>query len=381
MLELSEDQKLLVDSLEAFTRKGLAPHIGEYVERHEFPTELVKAFLEPGFMGTSYDTNYDGAGMGASGAALVCEILARTEPGFAAIFLCNSAPMTTIDWFGSHELKERWLRPLCRGEIIASFGVSETHGGSDVANIKTKAERDGDEYVLNGAKVFSTNAGTPLHGLSTIVAITNPDLGPKGLSTFVVPVGTPGFAIGKPSHKIGWRIAPSVELFFDNCRIPAENLIGNEGDGLKQILSTLSIGRILVAATALGLARKAIDLSKQFGANRKVFGKCILEHQGLAFPLAEILTDIFAAELMIRQCSKLVDESRPFRNETSMVKLFATELALRAANKAIQVHGGYGIFQEYEVSGLLGEAKTLHLVEGTSEIQKLVIARELLDSV
>lgn len=381
MFELNEDEKMLVDTVESFARKELAERIRGYVERHEFPTDLVKEFLALGFMGTAYDPDYDGAGMGVSGAALICEILARVEPGFSAIFLCNSAPMTAIDRYGSNELKKKWLGPLCRGEMIASFGVTETHGGSDVANIKTRAVRDGDEYVLNGSKIFSTNAGTPLHGLSTVIAVTDPVLSPnKRLSTFVVPVGTPGFSVGKPSHKIGWKIAPSVELFFDDCRIPAENIIGNEGDGLKQILTTLSVGRILVAANALGLSRKAIDLSKEYGASRKLFGKSILEHQGISFSLAEIMTDIYAAELMVRHTSKLVDEGKPFRNETSMVKLFASEMALRAADKAIQVHGGYGIFHEYEVSGLLGEAKTLHLVEGTSEMQKLVIARDLLSS-
>jgi alkylation response protein AidB-like acyl-CoA dehydrogenase len=285
--------------------------------------------------------------------------------------------MTVLARFGSDRIKQQWLGPLCRGETLASFGVTEPHGGSDVAQIKTIAREDGDDFVLDGSKVFSTNAGTPLHGLTTVVAVTDPDKGPKGLSTFAVPVGTPGFSIGRPGRKIGWRIAPSCELFFDGCRLPKSAMIGNRGDGLKQILTTLGIGRVLVAATALGLARKATRLAIDYGSNRKLFGQDILQNQGLSFPLADILTKCYAAELMIQDAAKLVDEGRSFRGETSMVKLFASEMAVEAATLAIQIHGGYGVFEEYDVSGLLGEAKVLTLVEGTSEIQRLVIARDL----
>jgi alkylation response protein AidB-like acyl-CoA dehydrogenase len=248
-----------------------------------------------------------------------------------------------------------------------------------VVQIKTRAREDGNDYVIDGSKVFSTNAGTPLHGVTTVVAVTDPDKGPKGLSTFAVPVGTPGFSIGKPGRKIGWRIAPSCELFFDGCRVPKSAMVGNRGDGLKQILTTLAIGRVLVAATALGLTRKATRLAIGYGSNRKLFGNSVLQNQGLSFPLADILTKCYAAELMIRDAAKLIDLGQPFKGETSMTKLFATEMAVEAATLAIQVHGGYGVFEEYDVSGLLGEAKVLTLVEGTSEIQRLVIARDLLE--
>jgi len=377
LLNLSEDERQLSSSVSAFVEKTLRPSIGKFALDHEFPTDLVRAFCRLGFMGTAYDPAHRGGGFGTRGAALVCELLAHCEPSFAAIFLCNSAPMSVIARYGSHEVKKRFLAPLCAGEFIASFGVTEPHGGSDVAQIKTRAVADGEHFVINGSKVFSTNAGTPLHGLSTVIAMTDPDKGPKGLSTFVIPVGTPGFTIGKAGHKIGWRLADSVELFFSDCRVPATCMIGNRGDGLKQILSTLSIGRILVAAAALGLTRRAVDLSKSYGQTRHLFGRSILENQGLAFPLADILTKIHASELMVRNAAWRVDNDLPFRAETSMVKLFASEMAMEAANLAIQVHGGYGVFHEYEVAGLLGEAKVLSLVEGTSEIQRMVIAREL----
>lgn len=377
LLDLSDDETLLKSSLEAFAHQVLAPRIKPFVDRHEFPTELVKEFLALGFMGTAYEEAYDGGGMGTRGAAIVAETLARAEPGFAAIYLCNSAPMTVISRYGAPEQKEKWLAPLCRGEMVASFGVTEPHGGSDVAATRTRAVEDGDHFVLTGAKIFSTNGGTPLHGLSTIIAVTDPEKGAKGLSTFVVPVGTPGFRVGKAGRKIGWRIADSVELYLDECRIPKANMVGNRGDGLKQILTTLSIGRILVAATGLGLSRKAVDLARAYAAERKVGGAPILTHQGVAFPLADALTKIHAAELMVRNAAAISDAGRPFRTETSMVKLFASEMASEIADIAIQVHGGYGVFEEYDVSGLLGEAKVLRIVEGTSEVQRLIIAREL----
>lgn len=378
LLDLSDDERLLRDSVAAFAAKSLQPQIRPYVARHEFPTDLVKSFCGLGLMGTSYDPAYDGSGLGTKGAAIVAETLAMTEPGFAAIFLCNSAPMTVIARYGSELLKQEWLAKLCRGDMIASFGVSEPGGGSDVASIQTRAIEDGDHFVLKGSKIFSTNAGTPLHGLSTVIAATDPERGPKGLSTFVVPVGTPGFTVGKAGHKVGWRIADSVELYFDNCRIPKSHMVGTRGDGLRQILTTLSIGRILVGATALGLARKALNLAKAYGAQRKVGGKPIFENQGLTFPAADVMTKIHAAELMIRNAACLADAERPFRSETSMAKLFASELATEAVDLAVQIHGGYGVFDEFEISGLWGEAKVLQIVEGTSEVQRMVIARELM---
>jgi alkylation response protein AidB-like acyl-CoA dehydrogenase len=377
LLDLDQDETMLRDGLQKFAEGSLRPKIKPFADEHKFPAELVREFLALGFMGTAYDPDFGGSGLGTRGAAIVAEQLARVEPGFAAIYLCNSAPMTTIARYGSDDIKRKWLEPLCRGDFIASFGVTETNGGSDVASVKMRAVEDGDHFVLSGAKVFSTNAGTPLHGLSTFVAVTDPERGPRGLSTFVVPVGTPGFTVGKPGRKIGWRIADSVELFLDECRIPKTNMIGNRGDGLKQILTTLSIGRILVAATALGLARKAIDLAKAYGGARKVGGVPVFNHQGLTFPLADALTNIHAAELMVRNASCLADSDRPFRLETSMTKLFATEMAGEAADIALQIHGGYGAFEEYDVSSLPGEARVLRILEGTSEIQRVVISREL----
>ncbi len=361
-----------------FARERLAPAIGMHLEEHTFPAELVAELGALGLFGTAYGPEFGGAGLGVRGAALVAEELARVEPSFAAIYVCHSAPATLLDRYASSDLKNAWLRPANEGRFIGSFGVTEPHGGSDIANIRTRAVEDGDDFLLIGSKVFSTNAGTPPHAFTTVVAVTDPHLGAKGLSSFVVPVGAPGFTFGRRKPKIGWRAADSVELFLDEVRVPRSNLIGRRGDGLKQVLTVLSIGRILVAAIGLGLARKAVDLSREYGRERQLFGASILAHQGLAFPMADILTEIHAAELMIAHAARLVDEGQPFRIETSMTKLFASQLAVKAALQAIQVHGGYGVFDEYPVAGLLGEAKVLEIVEGTSEMQRMVIARELL---
>jgi len=378
-MDHTEDESLLIEAVNRFARQELAPVMTKHLAEHAYPESLVRAFGELGYMGTAYESEYGGGGLGTRGAVLVAEALARVEPSFAAIFLCHSAPCTLISRYGSPAQKRDWLQPSNAGRMVASFGVTESHGGSDVANIRTTAKREGDYFVLNGMKLFSTNAGTPNHGFSTVVAVTDPDQKSKGLSSFIVPVGTPGFTVGRRAKKIGWRFADSVELYFDNVRIPAHYLVGEQGDGLKQILTVLSMGRILVAATALGLARRAMDLVKAYGRERRVFGQSILAHQGLAFPLADILTKIHATALMVRHAACLIDANRPFRNETSMAKLFASELAVAAALKAIQVHGAYGVFEDYPVSGLLGEAKVLEIVEGTSEIQRMVIARELLE--
>ena len=293
----------------------------------------MREFGALGFMGTAYDPTFDGAGLGTSGAAIVAETLARVEPGFAAIYLCNSAPMTVLARYGSDELKHEWLAKLCRGETLSSFGVTEPSGGSDVANIRMRANEDGDDFVLTGSKIFSTNAGTPLHGVSTIIAVTDPDRGAKGLSTFLVPVGTPGFSVGRPGKKIGWRIADLVELFLDHCRVPKRFMIGQRGDGLRQILTTLSIGRILVAATALGLARKAIDLARAYGANRTVWGQTDFRQPGGDLPARRHADQNSCGGTHGPNAALLTDAERPFRTETSMVKLFASELASEAATR------------------------------------------------
>ncbi len=375
--ELTDEERLLEETVRAFAEREIAPRIGPFVERQEFPTELVRQMASLGLLGIPFDPAYDGGGAGMRGLVVALEALARVEPGVAAIVMCHAAPMTVLAEFGSEAQKRRWLAPMCRGEIIGSFGITEEHGGSNVAGVRTRATPtpEGEGLVLRGGKVFSTNAGTPLHGLSVVLAVTHPDRPERAHSCFVVPVGTPGFSVGGLVPKIGWRLADSRELIFDDCRLPADHMVGVRGEGLKQMLVTVSYGRIAVAACAVGLAQRALDLALAYGKSRRPFGQPILEHQGVAFPLADLATQLHAARLMTRHAASLADAGRPFRLEASMAKLFASEVAMAAAHRAIQVHGAYGVTHEYPVSWLLGEAKVLEIVEGTSEIQRLLIAR------
>jgi alkylation response protein AidB-like acyl-CoA dehydrogenase len=376
VLPLTDDERAIADGLDRFIGNALAPAIGAFVDRHAFPTELVREFLALGFMGAAFPEADGGAGLGVRGGAMVVERLARCEPGFAAIVLCNAASMGVLARFGRPEQRARWLGPLIRGEMLSSFGVTEPHGGSDAAAARTRAEWTGREWVLNGAKVFSTNAGTPLHGLSLVLAQTDAGGGARGLSTFVVPAGTPGFAVGAARPKIGWRIAPSVELFLSDVRLPPENLVGERGDGLRQVLTALASGRILVAACGLGLAAKAIGAAAAYARGRMVFGRPVIDNQVAGFRLADLSARALAAALAIRHAADRVDAGEAARVETSAAKLLASELAVDAALAAVHLHGGYGVFHEYDVSGLIGEAKVLEIVEGTSEMQRLVIARE-----
>ncbi len=375
-LPLTEDERAVAEALDRFIAGSLATAIGPYVANHAFPEPIVREFLSLGLIGVAFPEAQGGAGLGVRGGALVVERLAQCDPGFAAIVLCNSASMSVLSRFAAPEQQARWLAPMIRGEILSSFGVSEPQGGSDPASTRTRAEWTGSEWVLNGAKVFSTNAGTSLHGLSLILAQTDPAAGARGLSTFVVPAGTPGFTVAPPRDKIGWRVAPTVELYFDDVRLAADSLVGRRGDGLKQVLVALAAGRILVAACALGLTRKALAAGADYARERILQGRSVLSNQAASFRLADLGARCLSAALLTRHAADLVDAGHPARAETSAAKLLASELAVDAALAAVHLHGAYGVFQEQEVSGLIGEAKVLEIVEGVSEVQRMVMARE-----
>lgn len=375
-LPLTDDEQALAAALDRFVEGTLAPTIDRHVRDHSFPETIVREFLSLGFMGAAFDEDNGGAGLGVRGGALVVERLARCDPGFAAIVLCNSASMSVLARFANGDQKARFLSPLITGEMISSFGVSEPQGGSDPSATRTRAERRGTDFVINGAKVFSTNAGTELHGLSLVLAQTDAAAGPRGLSTFVVPKGTPGFTIARPRDKIGWRVAPTVELFFDDVRVPADHLVGKPGDGLKQVLVALAAGRVLVAACALGLTRKALETAGRYAGARELRGKAVLSNQSVGFRLADLGARLLSASLLTRHAAELLDAGLPARAEASAAKLIASEMAVDAALAAIHLHGAYGIFEEHEASRLIGEAKVLEIAEGVSEVQRLLLLRE-----
>lgn len=375
--DLSDEQVLLQRTVREFAQARIAPTIREHLERETFPREIVRGLAELGVFGLPYPEASGGGGAGLLTFALVVEEIARASPSVAAIVLANSAPATLIALSGTEEQKRRWLVPLARGERLGAIALTEPSGGSDTAAVRTRARAADGGWVLDGGKTFITNAGTELSGLAVVAAATEADEARDRLSAFIVPTDTPGFVTGRKLEKIGWRAASTCELFFEACRLPAEALLGARGTGQRQMLVSLTYGRVLVAATAVGLAQACYDHACRYAAERTAFGRSIGGFQGVSFKLVDLAVQLEAARLLTHKAAARSDAGRPFRAEASMAKLFASEVALEAARQAIQVHGAYGISREHPVSWLLGEAKVLEIVEGTSEIQRLLLARLL----
>jgi butyryl-CoA dehydrogenase len=370
---LTPEQELLRSTVRAFADREIAPRIAEYVEADAFPEPIVRGLADLGVFGLPFREADGGSGAGMLGFVLALEEIARVDVSVAAILFAHSSPATFLSVYGSAEQRERWLRPLAEGRILGAIGLTEPSGGSDAGAVRaTAVPAPGGGWVLNGSKTFITNTGTPMAGMAVIVA-RNAD----GLSSFVVPDGTPGYRVGRPLHKIGWRAATTCEVFLEDCCVPSEHLIGAPGDGLRQALTAITYGRVCVGAIATGLARGAWEQALAYGKIRQTFGRPVSDRQIVSFGLADLATRIDAARLLTWRAAALADAGRPFRAEASMAKLFGTEVGLRAAELAIQVHGAYGVSREYPVAKMLGDAKVLEIIEGTSEIQKLLLARLL----
>lgn len=370
--DLSEDQKLLQESVRRYCREQIAPVIADHLERDELPLNVIRGLASLGVFGLPYPYEFGGGGAGMTGFALALEEIAAVSPSIAAIVFAHTSPTTLIYLNGTEAQKRRWLEPMAEGRFLGAIGMTEPSGGSDVAALRTRADPDGDGWILNGSKTFITNAGTALSGVAVVAART-----PRGLSSFIVPADAPGFEVGRHLRKIGWRAAETCEVFMNGCRLPSDALLGKEGDGHRQVLTAVTYGRICVGAIAVGLARACFELATAYAKERKAFGRPIGQQQGVAFKLVDIAVAVDAARLLTLRAAFLADEGRPFRTEASMAKLFASEAAFAAARDAIQVHGAYGVSREYPVSWLLGEAKVLEIVEGTSEIQRGLLARLL----
>jgi short/branched chain acyl-CoA dehydrogenase len=374
---LSPELAMVRQTTREFALGEIAPVIGDYLEREAFPTTLVRKIAALGVMGLPYPEEYGGSGAGLLAFALAIEELAYVSPSIAAIVFAHSSPATLILLNGTEAQKRHWLIPLARGEILGAIGLTEPVGGSDVVNLKTRAVSSDQGWMLSGSKTFITNTGTELTGVVVAAAVTN-DLEPRRrLSSFIVPADTKGMVTAPPIRKIGWRIATTCDLFFEDCALPAEALLGTEGDGARQMLTAVTYGRVCVGAIALGLARACLDAAKSYASKRQAFGRSIGSFQGIAFPLTDIAVRIEAARLLTYHAASLADSGQPFRVEASMAKLFGSDLAVDAARLAIQVHGAIGISRNSAVSWLLDEAKVLEVVEGTSEIQRLLLARLL----
>jgi len=377
IFKLSEEQELLKKTVRDFAESEIAPKAAEMDEKEEYDMTLWSKMAEMGLTGIPYPDDYDGAGMDNLSYAIAVEELSRVCAS-SGVFV--SAHTSLCAWpiyaFGTEDQKQKFLKPLSSGDKLGAMGLTEPSAGSDASSLKTMAVKEGNEYVLNGTKIFITNG---YHAeIYVIFATTDRSKGTRGISAFIVEKDTPGFTFGKKEHKLGIRASSTYELVFENCRIPAENLLGQEGQGFKMVMMTLDGGRIGIAAQALGIAQGAYEQALGYSKIREQFGKPISANQGLQWMLADMSTQIEAARLLVYKAAYLKDNKQPFSKEAAMAKLFASETAMAVTTKAVQVFGGYGYTREYPVERMMRDAKITEIYEGTSEVQRIVIAANIL---
>jgi butyryl-CoA dehydrogenase len=360
-----------------FAEREIAPVADELERRAEFPHEIIRKAGELGLLGVPYPEEVGGTGLDALAYAITIEELSRVSGSVGIIVSAHtSLGCNPLYLAGTEAQKERFLRPMASGRVIGAYGLTEPGAGSDSRGTKTRARRDGGEWILDGSKRFITNAGVA--GTYIVTALTDREAESGRISAFIVPADAPGFSIGRMEEKMGLHASNTGELLFDGCRIPGENLLGEEGEGDKLFLETLDGGRIGIGAMALGLAQAAYEAASAYAKEREQFGRPIASFQGVAFMIADMATQIDAARLLVYRAAWLKDQGRPYTTEAAMAKLFASEVARQVTNDAIQVHGGYGYVAEYKVERYLRDAKLTEIGEGTSQIQRLVIARNLL---
>jgi len=373
---LTESQIMIRDMARDFARERLAPYAAERDREARLPKEALAEMGSLGFMGMLVPEEWGGAGADHVAYALAVEEIAAGDGAVSTIMTVhNSVGCMPIHYFGSTEQKERFLRPMARGEMLGAFCLTEPQAGSDAAAIQSRARRDGNHYVLSGTKQFITNGSTA--GAAIVFAVTDPARGKKGISAFIVPTDTPGYKVARKEEKLGQRASDSCQIVFEECRLTPDLLLGQEGEGYKIALSNLEGGRIGIAAQALGMARAAYEHALAYAKERQAFGKPIIEHQAVAFRLADMATEIEAARGLVLNAARLRDAGRPCLKEASMAKLFASEMAERVASDAIQIHGGYGYLRDFPVERIYRDVRVTKIYEGTSDIQRLVIAREI----
>jgi alkylation response protein AidB-like acyl-CoA dehydrogenase len=374
---LNEEQQLLKKTVREFAESELGPHAREWDEKQEFPREVFTKLGELGLMGVVWPAEYGGSGMSTLDYAIVIEELSRVDAGVAlSVAAHNSLCSGHIFLAGSDEQKKKFLVPLAKGEKVGCWGLTENSAGSDAGGTRTTALRDGDAWVLNGSKTFITNGR--LADVAVVMAVTDKTRGKKGISAFVVERGTKGFRAGKKEDKLGVRSSDTSELVFEDCRVPVENLLGREGYGFVDTLRILDRGRIGIAAFSLGIAQASLEASMRYAKDRRQFGHAIAEFQAVQFKIADMATKVEASRLLTWRAASLRDSGREHTTESSIAKLFASEAAVEVAMDAVQIHGGYGYVKEYPVERYLRDSKLGTIGEGTSEVQRLVIARELL---
>ena len=376
--DLTDEQRMVKQSAREFAEAELAHDAAERDEKALFPRDAVKKMGELGFLGMLTPEQYGGSEMGMFNYILALEEVSRVDASACVIMsVTNSLCQYVINTYGTEDQKEKYLPKLGSGEQLGAYALSEPQSGSDAANMRTFAENKGDHYLLNGTKNWVTNGKSA--GVYIVFAVTDRDKGHKGISALIVEGDREGFTTGKKENKLGIRSSDTCELIFDDCKIPGENLIGEEGNGFKIAMDTLDGGRIGIAAQALGIAQSALEKSVNYSKEREQFGRPISKYQAIQFKLAQMGTETEAARLLTYRAAIRREEGRRITREASMAKYYASEVAMRAAEEAVQIHGGYGYIQEYEVERLMRDAKITQIYEGTNEIQRTVIARELLN--
>ena len=376
---LDDELEALRQSVRKFATEVVAPVIGDFYEREEFPYEIVGQMGKMGLFGLPFPEEYGGMGGDYFALCVALEELARVDSSVAITLEAGvSLGAMPIFRYGTEEQKREWLPRLCSGEMLGAFGLTEPGGGSDAGATRTTAVLDGDEWVLNGTKAFITNSGTDITGFAIATAVTGqqPD-GRKEISAILVPSGTPGFTVSKKYSKVGWNASDTRELAFDDCRVPAANLIGPPGRGYAQFLSILDEGRIAIAALAVGLAQGCVDESVRYAQQREAFGRPIGQNQAIAFKIADMEMRASTARLAYYRAAEKMLRGEPFKREAAIAKLYSSEIAVTNAREATQVHGGYGFMNEFPVARMWRDSKILEIGEGTSEVQRMLIARDL----
>ncbi len=379
--ELTEEQQLVKENLATVANNILKPKAAYYDKTHEFPTDHIETLKELGMMGIVYPEKYNGSEMDYVSYAIAIEELARGCASTSVIISAhNSLCLSPIFYFGTEKQKDIYMPKLCSGEWLGCFAITEPEAGSDAAGTKTTAKLDGDTYILNGTKNFITNGGEA--DVAIVMASTDKEKGHHGLSCFIVERKFPGYSVGKAEEKLGIHASSTTELVFDNCKVPKENLLGNSGDGFRIAMHTLDGGRVGIAAQAVGISQAALDEAAAYAKERKQFGKSISKLQAIQWMIADMATEIQAARLLTFQAAQLMNSGnrQQYSKESAMAKLFASEVSHRVTHKALQILGGYGYTKEYPVERLYRDARITEIYEGTSEIQRLVIANNVLRS-
>ncbi len=373
---LTQDQEMIREAVRAFAQEQLWPNAAKWDKEHSFPKEAHKGLAELGAYGICVPEEYGGAGLDYVTLALVLEEIAAGDGGTSTAISVTNCPYNAILMkYGNEAQKQQWLVPAARGDILGAFCLTEPHVGSDASAIRTTAVKEGDEYVINGTKQFITSGKNGQ--AAVVIAVTDKNAGKKGLSAFMVSTDNPGWKVASLENKLGQHSSDTAQILFDNCRIPAENLIGQEGEGYKIALSALEGGRIGIASQSVGMARSALDFAVQYAKEREAFGVPIIEHQAVSFRLADCATQLEAARQLIWHAASLRDAGKPCLKEAAMAKLFASETAEKVCSVAIQTLGGYGVTADFPVERIYRDVRVCQIYEGTSDVQKIIISRAL----